>query len=152
MRVLDWLSQSGVDFTVKPHEEHFTAQEEAGAGHIPGDRFAKTVVVKVGEEYLLLALPASRRVDLARVAELVGAEPALATEAEMVALFPDCEVGAEPPFGSQYGLRTLVDESLAQQAEIACRPGNHHEVLVLAWADFARLEQPRLADFAQAKH
>ncbi|MGD9497143.1 MAG: aminoacyl-tRNA deacylase [Armatimonadota bacterium] len=149
MKLLDYLREKGVDFTVKHHDEFYTAQEEAAAQHISGHIFAKTVVVKAGDEYALLVLPASYRVDLDRASEVLGAKAHLATEQEMSELFPDCDVGAEPPFGSRYGLRTVVDAHLAQQERIAARACSHTQLVFLAYADYERLEHPEVASFAQ---
>ena len=106
------------------------------------------MVVCAGDEYVLLVLPASHRVDLERIEQILNTDVRMVTESEMKSLFPDCEVGAEPPFGSQFGLRTLVDEHLAQQERIAIRAGSHTEVVLLDYADYARLERPAVARFA----
>lgn len=148
MKLLDYLSSAGVDFTVMHHEEYYTAQEEAAAQGLSGHIFAKTVVVNADDDPVLLVLPASHRVDLARVEELLRAEVRMANESEMKRLFPDCEVGAEPPFGSQFRVRTLVDEHLAEQERIAIRACSHTEVVLLSYADYARLERPEVARFA----
>ncbi len=148
MKLLDYLSKAEVDFEVKHHEECFTAQEEAAAGHIPGHMFAKTVVVRVENKHILLVLPASHRVDLDRLHSELGARPQLISEEQMAELFPDCDVGAETPFGSRYGLMTLVDSHLAKQDRIAVRAGNHREVVLLSYEDYARLEEPEVASFA----
>ena len=149
MTVLDYLEEQGVDFSVLHHEERFTAQEEAAAQHISGSVFAKSVIVKAGDEYAMLVLPASRRVDLPSAAALLGAETELASEEEAGELFPDCDLGAEPPFGSLYEVSTWVDASLAEQEQIAIRPGNHKAVVLLKYADYARLENPRVASFSE---
>lgn len=149
MRTLDFLSEQGVDFEVKHHEEYFTAQEEAAAQHISGSMFAKTVVVKTRDDYVMLVLPASHRVDLDQVSDLLGEEVELAQERDLKELFPGCDVGAAPPFGSRYGLRTLADEHLAKQKKIAIRADTHTEVAILSWEDYARLEKPRVVRFAE---
>jgi Ala-tRNA(Pro) deacylase len=113
--------------------------------------FAKTVVVKTREDYVLLVLPASCRVDLDLVSDMLGEEVELAQERELKELFPDCELGAEPPFGSHYGLRTLVDERLAREQTIAMRACNHKEVIIMAYEDYARLEKPRVVRFCRAE-
>ncbi len=151
MNTLEFLEKQGVDFEVKHHAEYFTAQEEAAAQHISGSMFAKTVVVKTREDYVLLVLPASYRVDLDLVSDMLGEEVALAQERDLKELFPGCELGAEPPFGSQYGLRTLVDEHLAKHQKIAVRAGSHTEVILLAYEDYARIEQPRVVRLARAE-
>lgn len=148
MKLLDYLSSAGVDFTVMHHDQYYTAQEEAAAQGLSGHIFAKTVVVGAGDDHVLLVLPASHRVDLARVEEVLDTDVRMVTESEMKGLFPDCEVGAEPPFGSQFGLRTLVDQHLAEQERIAIRACSHTEVVLLAYADYARLEEPEVARFA----
>ncbi|MGI5819770.1 MAG: aminoacyl-tRNA deacylase [Armatimonadota bacterium] len=148
MKILDYLSAAEVDFEVKHHEECFTAQEEAAAGHIPGHMFAKTVVVRADGQHVLLVLPASHRVDLDRIEDHLGQRPTIVREGEMAELFPDCEVGAEPPFGSQYGLRTIVDTHLTKQERIAVRACSHREVVLLSYEDYARLEEPEVLSFA----
>jgi len=148
MKILDFLSAAEVDFEVKHHEECFTAQEEAAAGHIPGHMFAKTVVVWVDDEHILLVLPASHRVDLDRLQEELGARPVIVAENEMAELFPGCDVGAEPPFGSQFGLRTIVDTHLTNEKRIAIRACSHNEVVLLSYDDYARLEEPEVVTFA----
>ncbi|NPV46189.1 MAG: YbaK/EbsC family protein [Armatimonadetes bacterium] len=147
MNILEYLNEQGVDFTVKHHEESFTAQEEAAAQHVPGQIFAKTVVVKADDDFVMLVLPACCRVDMDSVEQLLGTDVRLATEPELATLFPDCPLGAEPPFGSRYGLRTYVDSQLADQETIAIRACSHSEVILLKYADFARLERPQVACF-----
>lgn len=148
MNVQNYLTDQGVEFTVGHHEERFTALEEAEAQHISGGVFAKTVIVKVDGKCAMLVLPASRRVDLASVTALLGGDAMLAQESEVRPLFPDCDLGAEPPFGSQYGLATYVDESLSRQDRIAIRTGNHTDLVMLTYADYDRVEHPRLARFS----
>lgn len=150
MRVLEFLSEQGVDFAVKHHEEYFTAQEEAAAQGLSGNIFAKTVIVRLGGETpVMLVLPASYRVDLERVDAILGETVRLAEEADVGALFPDCELGAEPPFGSQYGMKTVVDKHLAAQPTLALRAGKHTEVVLMSWDDFVKLESPTVAAFAE---
>ena len=151
MKILDYLSAAEIDFDVRHHEERFTAQEEAAAGHIPGHMFAKTVVVRAGDEHLLLVLPASHRVDLDRLRDATGSRPEIVPEDEMAELFVDCDVGAEPPFGSHYGLRTIVDTHLSKQERIAVRACSHHEVVLLTYEDYARLEEPEAVSYTHLR-
>lgn len=149
MKIMDYLSAEQVDFEVKHHPQRFTALEEAAAQHVSGHMFAKPVVVATEDGYAMLVLPAALHVDMTRAARLLDEDVRMATEGEMAELFGDCELGAEPPFGSRYGMRTYVDEHLAQEETIAFRAGSHHEVIILRWADYARLEWPRVAAFAR---
>ncbi len=148
MDVQHFLEEAGVAYELIPHEQAFTAQEVAAAEHVTGHKFAKTVIVEGGGEAVMLVLPASRHVDFDEVAELLGTEVEMVSEEEMKKLFPDCEIGAEPPFGSQYGLETWVDESLAEREEIVFRAGTHEKTIKMDFADYEELEAPEIASFA----
>jgi len=98
----------------------------------------------------MLALPASHRVDLAHLGAAIGAkEVALAGERELAAAFTDCEVGAMPPFGNLYGIRVYVDRLLTQEKRIVFQAGTHTDTISMAYADYARLAQPKVANFAR---
>lgn len=147
MKVQELLDEQGVAYEVIPHEHVYTAQEVAAAEHVTGHMFAKTVIVKAGEDAFMLVLPASRHVDVRRAGDVIGRDVRMATEEEMRKLFPDCETGAEPPFGSQYGLETWVDQSLSEVGEIIFRAGTHDQTVKMSYADFERVEQPQSAAF-----
>jgi len=147
MDICKYLTSSGVDFELTLHEHVFTAQEVAASEHVTGHIFAKTVIVRVAGRFHMLVLPGSRHVDMHKVADLLGGEPEMATEAEMKQLFEDCEIGAEPPFGSRYGINTLLDESLMAVPHIVFRAGNHEHTVKMALEDYAKLEGPAVGDF-----
>jgi Ala-tRNA(Pro) deacylase len=143
-RLLALLVRSRVEYELVPHREAFTAQEVAHTVHVRGRRLTKVVVVRAGRErYLMVALPASCHVDLAVLARVSGhRELDLATESEIRRVFPDCELGAMPPFGHLYGLPLYLDACLAEQDEIQFQAGNHHEVIRMNFTDYERLARP----------
>jgi Ala-tRNA(Pro) deacylase len=71
----------------------------------------------------------------------------LASEKEFAGLFPECEIGAMPPFGNLYGLPVSVSEELEEDDEIAFNAGAHTELLRLSYDDFKRLVRPTVARF-----
>ncbi len=146
-----YLDEQRVRYVTIPHAESFTAQEIAASAHVPGKELAKTVVVQLGGEMALAVLPASRQVDLPRLAALAGSPKAtLASEKEFKGLFPGCEPGAMPPFGNLYGLKVFADESLTADEEIAFNAGTHTELVRLAYRDFERLAKPVTGPFSKA--
>lgn len=148
-RLEAWLREQQVAFAVQHHAQRFTAQEVAQSEHIPGRLLAKVVVAIADGKQVLLVLPAPWRVDLAKAAAALGAkELRLAREEEFAAAFPDCEVGAMPPFGNLYGLPVAVDRSLAADETIYFQAGTHTDTLSLKYADFVRLAQPAVREFA----
>ena len=99
----------------------------------------------------MAVLPASYRVRLDVLKELTGAKTIeLANEMEFKYLFPECEIGAMPPFGNLYDMEVFVAASLAEDTEIAFNAGTHVELIRMAYADFERLVQPVVLAFSTA--
>ena len=148
-RVKEFLESNGVKYEQFKHRQAFTAQGVAQEQHVSGKLVAKVVVVKTGNQYALAVLPAHCKVDLERIREVAGApEAALASEDDFARLFPDCELGAMPPFGNLYSLATYVDAALERDEEIFFQAGTHVDTIKMKYADFSRLVQPKVADFA----
>jgi Ala-tRNA(Pro) deacylase len=53
-----------------------------------------------------------------------------------------------PPFGQLYGMPVFVDESLTRDQEIAFNAGTHRDLIRLSYEDFAKLVQPKVAQFS----
>jgi len=148
-RLENYLRENAVSFEVQYHPRVITAQEVAATEHVPGKMLAKTVMVLADGEMVMLALPAPYRVDLEKTGEFLGAkEVRLAEEKEFENEFPDCEVGAMPPFGNLYDLPVYADESLADDETIFFRAGTHTDTISVRYADFHRLVQPTVVKFA----
>jgi Ala-tRNA(Pro) deacylase len=149
MRLDEFLNDKHVSFRRIQHEPVFTATRIAQALHIPGKEMAKCVLVRTDHGYVLAVLPATHRIDLTRLCENLGENQAeLASEEEMQRLFPDCERGAMPPFGSLYDLTTMVDDSLALDKEIVFEGQDHEEAICMTYEDYANVERPRMGHFA----
>lgn len=149
-RLKKFLDENNVKFVTTSHSQAFTAQEVAAAAHIPGKELAKTVMVKLDGELAMVVLPATRRVDVERLKGVTGAgEVALASEDEFSGLFPNCELGAMPPFGNLWDLTVFVDEHLREDEQIAFNAGTHTELMKLSYSDFERLVSPVVARLAE---
>ncbi len=142
------LRKSKVPFQVQHHPLAYTAQEIAASEHVPGKMLAKVVIVRADDAMVMLALPASHRVDLEKAGDVLGAkETRIAKEREFASAFPDCEVGAMPPFGNLYDLPVYVDKTLAEDDTIVIQAGTHTDTISLKYADYERLVKPAVADF-----
>jgi Ala-tRNA(Pro) deacylase len=148
-KLREFLDQNSVHYEVASHRQAFTAQEVAAAQHVPGKELAKVVMLRAGTEFIMTVLPAPYRVDLDRIKAAIGKpEVMLATEQEFKGLFPQCEPGAEPPFGNLYGLPVYVEQALTRDEQIVFNAGTHTQTVKMKYADFARLVQPTVAAFA----
>lgn len=146
-----YLDRERVHYDLLPHPEVYRAAAIAQTLHAPEKEMAKVVIVKVGERFVMMVLPASCRVDLHRLREIfVTNHVRLATEDEFKGLFPDCEVGAMPPFGILYGLPVYVDRSLTEDEQIIFEAGTHSDAIRMRYWDFAALVFPVVTEFQRS--
>src|SRR5262245_51798904 len=143
-----YLDHERVHYDVLSHPEAFRALAIAQLLHTPEKEMAKVVIVKVDQRFIMMVLPASWCVDLHRLRIVFATHQVrLATEEEMKSLFPDCELGAMPPFGQLYGLPVYVDQLLAEDEEIVFQGGTHSEAIRMRYWDFASLTFPVVEQF-----
>ncbi|UCE67848.1 MAG: YbaK/EbsC family protein [Candidatus Zixiibacteriota bacterium] len=148
-KLKDFLDQNKIKYAVINHSEAYTAQEIAASTHIPGKEIAKTVIVKMDGKMSMAVLPASCKIDFDLLKEASGAkEVVLAGEAEFKDMFPECDVGAMPPFGNLYGMDVYSAEKLAEDDEIAFNAGSHTELIRLSFKDFEKLVKPKVLKFS----
>ena len=149
MKIQELLKGKGVSFKEMEHPPAYTAQEMAAEEHISGNKIAKTVVVRAGEGYAMCVLAASCKLDMKKVAMALGSlKVELADETELARLFPDTEIGAEPPFGTLYSLPTVLDQRLMAGEEITFFSGSHRQAIRMSYKDYAKIVQPTVADIA----
>lgn len=147
----NYLDRHHVKYVATTHSTAYTAQEIAALAHVRGEEFAKTVIVRIDGELAMAVLPASYHVDLTLLkAAAHGKKIGMASEPDFQDRFPGCEEGAMPPFGQLYGMRVFVDATLVLDKEIVSNAGTHHEVIRMAYADFAELAEPKVANFSTA--
>jgi Ala-tRNA(Pro) deacylase len=144
-----YLHNNKVKYVVVIHSPAYTAQELAEIQHVPGKQLAKVVMVTVGGRPTMAVLPATHVIDLNRFSAVAEQPVELMSADAFEPLFPACEKGAEPPFGRLFGLDIWVDSSLADSAEIVFNAGSFREAIHMAYQDYIRLAEPRIATFAK---
>jgi Ala-tRNA(Pro) deacylase len=147
-KMKEFLDSRDIRYVSIRHSPAFTAQEVAASAHVSGRDFAKTVIVMVDGQMAMVVLPAGRRIVLSDLRELLEKPNLrLASELEFREAFPDCELGAMPPFGNLYGMPVYIASALAEEDEIAFNAGSHTEVIQMAYEDFAAAVNPVVMDF-----
>jgi Ala-tRNA(Pro) deacylase len=145
----EFLDSKNIKYITISHSPAYTAQAIAASAHVSGKELAKTVMVKLDGKMAMAVLPASYQVDFDLITEAVGAKKVdLASEAEFKDLFPECEVGAMPPFGNLYDMDVFVAARLAEDDEIAFNAGSHTELIKMSFKDFERVVKPKVVAFS----
>ena len=149
MKLFEFLDQKHAAYSVSEHRPAFTAQIMAAEEHEKGRYVAKPVLIRSGDDYIMCVLAAPDKVVYEKLRAYLGTDDVrLVEEDEMGDLFPDCEQGAEPPFGGLYGLRTIMDKALEHDDHIVFQAGTHDKAVHMRMQDYLDLAQPEIAEFA----
>jgi Ala-tRNA(Pro) deacylase len=139
IRLEEFLSEYNASYDVIPHPHTGSSMETAEEAHVPGMRLAKAVVMRDDGRYVMVVVPSAEHVDMSLLRQQFGHEIAMASETELVDLFPDCETGAVPPMGPAWGMATYVDESLLTGHEVYFESGDHESVVRVSGDQFEKL-------------
>lgn len=147
------LDKAGIDYEVLEHAHTERAADEAAALGVAPEEVAKTLVLAtpVGNLNLRAVLPASERLDLPKLADLLEVahkKLRLATEDDLKRDYPDFDLGAVPPFGGQKD-EVIVDARLAERDSVVLEAGSHEKSVRLKAADLVRLTGAKVGDISR---
>lgn len=142
-RLRAYLDSEGMPYELHEHARAVTSQQLAAAEHVSGWLVAKPVMLWAGGHLVMAVLPAPMEVDLDKACGALDVDGVrLATEDEFATAFPDCETGAEPPFGHLYDVPMYIDESLVADPHIVFRCGSHVQTMRMAMDDYLGVARP----------
>ena len=150
MNLQSYLDDQGVKYRLSHHEPTYTSQDLAAIEHIPGRKVIKPVVVRADGQWVMCALPACYRVDVGELRDQLRCDDVMLADEQMLQrLFPECELGAEPPIGKLFGMPTLMDESLFQDKMVTFQAGTHCDAVTMTLSDFRRIARAEVAYFGR---
>jgi len=138
-KVKSYLDQHRTQYELVAHPKTYSSRDTASAAHVPDDHIAKGVLVRDTRGHALVVLPGGSWVRLEALRAKTGRAFELAAEAEVDAVFADCQPGAVPALGAAYGLETYVDESLSSLANVYFEAGSHEELVKVSGEAFGEL-------------
>ena len=149
-RIRDYLDSQNVPYETLRHSQAFTAQEVAHSLHVSGKKCEKVVVAEGDHKLVLVVMPAAHRLNFQELkATLKVNQLEMLVESELVGLFPDCDLGAVPPFGNLYGIDVWVDRAVASAEHVLFCAGTHEDCIRMRYSDFAKLTRPFVGRFSE---
>lgn len=150
--VVNYLKKNSVPYEVLEHPPAFSAHEVAQASHVQDKDLAKTLIIHTDDKYCMVVIPGDHRLDLHLLKDVVKAKHLhLSHEEDLKLLFPDCELGAMPPFGNLYALQVIVDKALSNDDEIVFNACSHTKSIRLKMKDYMRLVNPSVAEISRSR-
>jgi len=135
----EYLDDKHIDYDVLVHKRTQCSTDTARASHVPNECLAKAVVLTREGGFVIAVVPASAKVHLEAIEEMLHCPVGMATEDEIISLFPDCDVGAVPPIAEAYALDVFIDESLDEQPDVYLEGGDHRSLIHIPGAQFRAL-------------
>lgn len=149
----NYLQEHHTPYIVHHHHRSMTARQLAEAENINPHEVAKVVIMKDSNQSFMMVMPADYQLDLQAAREIIGSQEAtLATEEDLERLFPDCELGAMPPFGQLYQMPVYAERDLADDKDIEFHAGSHHEAIRMKYSDWHKMAQPSAGHFSHKLH
>jgi Ala-tRNA(Pro) deacylase len=146
------LDEAKISYEVYNHPLAYTAQEIAAHQHVSGKEMAKVVMLEADDLLVMGVIPASRKISLEKSKASLGVNTIrLASEEEFTARFPECEIGAMPPFGNLFGVHVFVDPEMEKDEYIYFNAGSHVQTVRLKYKDFERLVHPQSARLVEGR-
>jgi Ala-tRNA(Pro) deacylase len=136
------LDQASVPFTVLRHEPVFTSEQAAAIRGTSLASGAKALVMKAGDTFVLLVLPADRKLDSKKARSGLAVKALRFASKEEVESLTGLAPGSIPPFGSLFGLPTYCEPALAENPSINFNAGDHAISIQMSYANYAALEKP----------
>jgi Ala-tRNA(Pro) deacylase len=119
---IEALDAAGIGYELLEHPRTDRAADEATVLGINPKEVAKTIVVTAGETNVRVILPASERIDMHKLRDLLatGKEFHLLTEDALARGYPEFELGAVPPLGGRAD-EVIVDRRIGSSTRLPSR-------------------------------
>jgi Ala-tRNA(Pro) deacylase len=137
----DFLESHKVTYQVIDHPHTNSSLRTAETAHIPGDQLAKPILLGDDDSYLLAVIPATHRLEIDRLNQILARSLVMIDEDEIASTFSDCETGAIPIVGEAYGVDTVLDAGLSHVDDIYFDSGDHKHLIHMHGDDFRTLMQ-----------
>ncbi len=148
-RLIDFLTEHHVEFQVKHHEPTPTSEEAAKARREPLKIGAKALLVKGDETFVILVLPADRKLDTKKAKKALNTRNLRFATPEELKRIASVEKGALPPFGSLLGIGMIADPHLFEEEFMAFNAGSREISVKMRTKDYKRIINPRVEDVAE---
>lgn len=148
-RLEESLNSAGISFTQTQHRPVYTSAEAAEVRGVSLHSGAKALIVKGGENYLMVVIPADLSLDSHALRTLLGTKKLRFATKEEVFELTGLTPGSIPPFGSLFNLPTYLDERLAENERINFNAGSHSVSIQMNYADYVTFESPKISRVAK---
>ena len=148
-KIKDLLKKKGVEYEVLEHKPVFTSEEAAQIRGTSMDEGAKSLLLKLKKEFILVVVPGSSRLSMKKLRKHTHDNKSRFAKPEEVIEIMGCEIGSCYPVGSIISIRTIVDPAFGKSKYIAFNPGVHDRTIRMKWEDYLILGEWEIVDVTE---
>ncbi len=151
-KLVSMLEEAGVAYESLSHAHTESAADEARALGLSPSEVAKTLIATTPLGHVRAVIPASERVDMHKLRDVLGVtgkQVQLASEEELARDYPEFDLGAVPPFGGSREEPVVIDARLMERESVVLEAGSHEESVRIKTDDLRKVTHARVADICQ---
>ncbi len=138
-----YLKKQNVPFEAIEHKIVYTAYDLAATLKEKLEGIGKTLLIKADNGFVLVLLPANRRLDLVKLKKALGAKKlSVVSEKEMIAELK-VKAGGLSSFGTLHKAEVFVDSALLKASKILVAAGSFTDHVRMKARDFVKLENAK---------
>jgi Ala-tRNA(Pro) deacylase len=138
-KIINFLDQNKIKYRILEHKKVFTAYDKSQTLKVPEKIVGKTLIVKFNNSLAMVLIGANKNLDFKKLKKILGKEVKLASERLIKNKIKGVKLGAIPPFGNLWGMKTFVDRSLKREKKIILNSGDWQFSIEVSPKDFEKL-------------
>ncbi|OIO47085.1 MAG: hypothetical protein AUJ28_01260 [Parcubacteria group bacterium CG1_02_37_51] len=145
------LDALGIKYDIVEHRKVFTAYDAAQTMKKKVDEIVKSLLVKAGGTYYLIHVPASKNIDLKKLAKTLDVKKVTFPTEKVVTNALKIKPGSLTAFGFAHKVQTVVDKSLTKAKKVIFSSGSLTESIEMNIKEFLKTDDVKIGSFSIAK-
>jgi Ala-tRNA(Pro) deacylase len=139
-KIIKFLEENKVKYTPVEHRKVFTAFDKAATLKVKPKIVGKTLVVKLDRNPALVLIPANKNLDKEKLRKIAKAKTIdFLKETWMKKNLKGIKIGAIPPLGNLFKLKTFIDNSLLKEPKIIINGGDYNWSIKISGASLKKI-------------
>jgi Ala-tRNA(Pro) deacylase len=148
--IKNWLKAQEIEFKTVSHEVTKTSEESAKARGEDLSTGGKALVMKVGKEFKIFVLSASKKADSNLIKKHFGVKKLRFANSDELKELTGLVPGSVPPFGKPIiDMDLCIDQSIVNNSKIAFNAGSLTNSIIMKMEDYRKIIEAEIFEFSQ---
>lgn len=149
-KIIAFLDKADVKYKTVHHAVTLTSEDSARERGTPLEWGGKSLVMKIGDEFKIFVISASRRVDTKKIKKYFNEKRRRFITREELEEMTGLKSGSVPPFGQPIlPFPLYMDKSVTENEMIAFNAGSLTDSVIMKTEDYLKVAKPEVFDFSE---